>query len=67
MIPVFLSTGVLTGGIAKRAERICDKEHLNKELRHLEEVFGKNGFPKKVVQKTIMNKIENKKRIRKYR
>ena len=32
-----------------RAERICDKEHLNKELKHLEEALEQNGFPKKVV------------------
>ena len=44
-----------------RAERICDKEHLNKEQKHLEEVFEKNnGFPKKIVQMTIMHKRDNK-------
>ena len=29
-----------------RAERICDKQHIRKEIQHIKEVFMKNGYPR---------------------
>jgi hypothetical protein len=31
------------------AERICDKQHIRKEIQHIKEVFMKNGYPRSLI------------------
>ena len=36
-----------------RAERICDKKHIRKEIQHIKEVFMKNGYPRSLINKAL--------------
>ena len=47
---------VLTGFIRcmrDRALQVCDEDHRQQELHHLEEVFTANGFPRKLVKSNL--------------
>ena len=47
---------VLTGVIRcmrDRALQVCDEDHRQQELHHLEKVFTPNGFPTKLVKSSL--------------
>lgn len=46
--------------IKNRAKTICNEEYLEQELGNISEVFQKNGYPKRLVQKILTTDDRNK-------
>ena len=42
-----------------RALNLCDNEHRNNELKHIEKALNKNGYPSKLVHKAIRRQSAN--------
>ena len=44
-------------GFTERAHRLCDKkEHLNSELKNIEEIFIANGYPRQQIRNIVQEK-----------
>uniref|UniRef100_A0A5S6QJZ5 Reverse transcriptase domain-containing protein n=1 Tax=Trichuris muris TaxID=70415 RepID=A0A5S6QJZ5_TRIMR len=47
----------IVNGMVNRAINICDKEYLQQELNYIRKVFKSNGYPKRLIEKIINNRI----------
>ena len=54
-------------GFTERARLLCDEDHLEAELKNIEEVFIANGYTKQFVQRRMKKEQENNKRKKRQR